>query len=143
MYNKVFEKLGYEEVVLWEVLHIKKEQELCIEFISTNSKYKQGIRLAIDVGEGYLEIDNGRYKGGDLWEDISPKRLNIKCVSEEGLLSVYNIFDRGKDGKTGRCSQLPYCGMKVEQKENTILYRCEHSKIEPFFDKLVFKIELL
>ena len=51
-YNDVFE--GRKDVVNWEVLNIKKEQELNLEFVSTNSKFKQGVRIAVDAGEGYI-----------------------------------------------------------------------------------------
>lgn len=37
IYNMEFEKRGYKSVVIWDVLEIEN---------------KQGVRLAIDVGEG-------------------------------------------------------------------------------------------
>lgn len=42
-YNSVFAKeLGVQNVVHWEVLNISKNQEMSVEFINTNSKYRQG-----------------------------------------------------------------------------------------------------
>lgn len=140
IYNTMFENV--ENVVHWEVLNIKSEQEFCLKFISTNSKYRQGIRLAIDVGEGYIEINNIRSKELYLWEDTAPQRVHVKCVSEEGLLSVYNVFDLGKE-RGGRRSQVDSCGMLVEYKENTIVYKCNDMGFQSDFDKLIFEIELL
>ena len=66
-YSSTFMKeLGIPDVVHWEVLNIKKEQEFCIEFISANSKYRQGIRLAVDAGKGYFEIDGKNYGCGKI-----------------------------------------------------------------------------
>ena len=140
IYNTIFE--DHENVVHWEVLNIKNQQEFNLKFISTNSKYRQGIRLAIDVGEGYIEINNIRAKELYLWEDTVLQLTNVKCVSEEGLLSVYNVFDLGKE-RGGRRSQVDSCGMIVKQSDNIYRYHCNDVGFETNFDKLIFEIELL
>ena len=140
IYNTIFE--NYKNVVHWEVLNIKKQQELFLKFVSTNSKYRQGIRLAIDAGEGYIEINNIRSKELYLWEDTAPQRMHVNCVSEEGVLSIYNVFDLGKE-RGGRRSQVDSCGMIVEQSENLYRYHCNDVGFETNFDKLIFEIELL
>lgn len=140
LYNTAFKDVG--EVVLWEVLTIDKEQEFNLEFISTNSEYKQGIRLAIDVGEGYIEINNIKAKEMYLWEDTSPKKVHVKCVSSEGKLSIYNVFDRGQE-RGGKRSLTDFSGMITEEYENSIIYKCNDAGFESDFDKLIFKIELL
>jgi hypothetical protein len=136
-YNKAFENRN--DVVKWEVLHIEKEQELNLEFISTNSKFKQGVRIAVDVGEGYIEVLGQKAKGVMLWQDNSPKIVNIKCFSSEGLLSIYNIWER--DGSYN--SLLLASGMVIEKKEKKIIFNCNDSGLETNFDKLIFQIELI
>ena len=140
IYNTNFENI--ENVVQWEVLNIKNEQEFHLKFVSTNSKYRQGIRLAIDAGDGYIEINNIRSKELYLWEDTAQKCVLVKCISEEGVLSIYNVFDLGKE-RGGRRSQMDSCGMLVERKENTIVYKCNDVGFKSDFDKLIFEIELL
>ena len=139
LYNDSFE--GYDNVVHWEVLKIKHEQEMEVEFISTNSKYLQGIRLAVDVGEGYIEGNGVKASEIYLWEDTASKITTLKCVSEEGLLSVYNAFYEGP-GTGGSSSQMDSCGMLVEEKDNTFTYRCNDEDFVTDFDKLVFRITL-
>ncbi len=141
IYNNNFNQK--EKVVQWDVLHIKTEQDLILEFISTNSKYRQGVRLAIDVGEGNLEVNGIKARAIRLWEDTAPSKVHIRCLSSEGLLSIYNVFDLGNYGNGGARSLLDSCGMLVEQKENIIIYHCNDSGFVSDFDKLVFQIEIL
>lgn len=142
IYSRYFENV--KDVILWEVISIKKEQEFNLEFISTNSEYRQGIRLAVDAGDGYLETNDKKSKAFDIWEDTAPKKMHIKCFSSESVLSVYNIFDSntGK-GWGGRRAQTDSCGMLVEYKDNIITFRCNDVGFESDFDKLIFQIELL
>lgn len=95
LYNTAFE--GLENIVHWDVLHIHEDQELFLEFISTNSKYKQGVRVAVDVGEGYVEAGPYKAKGIFIWEDTFRDKVKIKCHSPNGLLSIYNVFDLGEE----------------------------------------------
>jgi len=142
IYNTEFEKRGYKSVIRWDVLEIKKEQDIYLEFISTNSKYKQGVRLAIDVGEGYIEVNDVKAKGVQLWEDTCPKRIKIRCVSSEGKLSIYNIFDVGVE-RGGVKSQVDSSGMLVEEYDDYKVYRCNDAGFETDFDRLEFRIEIL
>ena len=137
IYNKSFE--GRNDVIMWDVIEIKNEQLLKIRFISKNSKNRQGIRLAIDAGEGHIEINGVSNKSMELWEDIAPKEFICKCCSNKGLLSVYNIWDKGK----GRQSQLLTSGMLIEEEGNTAIYHCNDYGYETNFDKLIFSIEKL
>ncbi len=143
LYNECFPD---QEVVLWDVLNIKEEQELLFSFISTNSKYVQGVRLAIDAGEGYIEINSQKNKSFHIWETTCPKKVHIKCVSKKGLLSVYNIYDLGESvgGRPGGVRSLGgYSGMLIENNNNIITYKCNDVGFETNFDKLIFQIELL
>lgn len=137
----------FKNVIRWEVLSNQYNQEFNLKFISTNSEYRQGIRLAIDVGNGHLEIDGVRAKEVYLWEDTISESVNVKCISEDGLLSIYNVFEFEFDkrkrvmGGTGPFTDL--CGMLVEQKNNTFVYRCNDMSVNSNFNNLVFEIEML
>lgn len=136
-YSKAFE--GRNDIVRWDVLNIEKEQEIRLKFISTNSEYKQGVRIAVDAGEGYLETNGVKSKGMQLWEHTAPNVVYLKCFSSEGLLSVYNIFER--DGQIE--SQMHRTGMIKEEEGNKIIYRCNDTGRNTDFDKLVFQIEIV
>ncbi len=128
-----------QNVVQWDVLDIKQEQQLILTFLSTNSSYRQGVRLAVDAGDGYIEINSIDYgKAVQLWFDTCPSELPIKCISSEGVLSVYNIFE-------DRCvnSQLDSCGMLIDSDSDTFTYRCNDEGFVSNFDKLVFSIKLV
>ncbi|MEE1125712.1 MAG: hypothetical protein U0L18_07210 [Acutalibacteraceae bacterium] len=141
-YNEYYGKVEEKPVVRWEVLDVAKEQEIYLEFVSTNSKYKQGIRLAIDTGKGYIEIDGEQYKGVRLWEDTCPKSIKFRCVSSEGKLSIYNIFDMGPE-RGGVHSLVDSSGMLVEEIDGYIVYRCNDVEFDGDFDRLEFRIKLL
>jgi hypothetical protein len=137
IYNTSFE--GRNDVIMWDVIKIKNEQLLKINFISKNSKNRQGIRLAIDVGDGHIEINGTSCKGVELWEDTAPNEFICRCFTNEGRLSVYNIWDKGK----GRQSQLLTSGMLVEEEGNTYTYHCNDYGYDTNFDKLIFSIKKL
>lgn len=142
IFNDEFLKLGFKDVIRWDVVDINENQELDFEFVSTNSKYTQGIRLAIDVGEGFIEVNGVKSKEIQLWEDTCPKKAKIRCVSSEGKLSVYNIFDMGLE-RGGVKSQVDSSGMVVEREGNKLIYKCNDAGFQTDFDKLVFEIELI
>jgi hypothetical protein len=138
--NKIYnKKFTDKEVLLWDVQEVKDGEELKLTFISKNSEHKQGVRLAIDVGDGFLEYNGMQSKGFEIWENSSPKEITLKCVTTEGLLSVYNLYDSGR----GRRSQAFSSGMVIEEQGNKITYYCNDFGLETNFDKLVFSIEKL
>ena len=136
IYNKNFHDID-QEVVLWDVLDINNSEDILFKFT-----YKQGVRLAIDVGEGYLEINGIQSKGMHLWEDTCLGEVKIHCESSEGKLSVYNIFNLGLTNPQGGVrSQVASCGMLGEQRNNVYVYHCNDAGFQTNFDKLVFEIE--
>lgn len=135
--------LRYEkEVLLWEVLDVKENQAIIFRIIETNSKYKQGVRFAVDFGEGFIEVNGMKSKSIQLWEDTCPQEVSIQCYAPEGKLSVYNIFDLGLE-RGGVRSQVPSCGMVLEKKGNLYRYFCNDAGFQTNFDKLIFEIELI
>lgn len=134
-YSKAFE--GRNDIVRWDVLHISREQTLKVTFMSKKSRFRQGARIAVDVGDGIIEVNGQKSKAVDLWEDTAPREVVLKCDSKEGLLSVYNIWDEGR----GRQSLAHTSGMVVEVNNNMFVYRCNDFGSDPIFDKIVFSIE--
>ena len=132
-----------KEIIKWEVLSIQKKQLVKVRFISVNSENRQGIRIAIDAGKGTLTINGVSGRAFELWEEDCPKEFEIECSSDEGYLSIYNIFERNEQGIMRRNSQMDYSGMILEQSGNIYRYSCNDTGRNTNFDKLVFEIELL
>lgn len=135
IYCKAFK--GREDIISWDVLEIEQEQILKLTFMSKNSPFRQGVRIAIDTGNGFVEVNGLRSKGMEFWEDNAPKEVIIKCISNKGLVSIYNIWDEGR----GRQSLSYTSGMLLEEKQDKRIYYCNDFGYETNFDKLVFSIE--
>jgi len=141
IYNKYFEKKG-KEVIRWEVLPIHNTKSIKVRFISVNSDNRQGIRLAIDSGEGILVTNGVSGTNFEIWEDECPKEIEIKCISNASYLSVYNIFEEiDWTGKRRKYSQMDYSGMILEKSGHIYRYYCNNGEINSEFDKLVFEID--
>ena len=134
MYNPNFG--GRNDVVGWDVQKITDGQNIKVTFISVNSPWRQGIRLATDKG---IEVAGQVYPGVLLWHDNSPKEVICKCFTKDGNLSIYNIWNEGRYWE----SQSDFSGMLLEEKGNVITYHCNDVGLETNFDKLVFSIEKL
>lgn len=146
IHNNCFQGMEKDTVVQIDVLPIQKEQELVLEFISTNSEYKQGVGLSLYAGDGYIEVDGRRSESKTvyIWEDDYPNAVKIFCYSTEGLLSLYNIYYQIAYWGSGVIrSQMDSCGMLIEQDGDKFIYRCNDSGFETAFDSLVFSIEVV
>jgi hypothetical protein len=135
LYNSAF--TDRNDVILWDVLPVRDGEELRLIFESKNSEWEQGIWLMCDKG---LTVEGQTGKSAYLWYDHSPREgVVIKCHTQDGFLSIYNIWDRGK----GPESQKHSSGMLVEDLPNGRRYRCNDIGFGTEFDKLVFRIEWL
>jgi len=132
--NKAF--ADRNDVVKWDVQKVSNGQCIKVTFISKNSSKKQGIRLATDKG---IEVNGQVYPSIQLWEDTVPKEVLCKCFTEDGFLSIYNMWDKGK----GSESQSHTSGMLIKENGNSLTYHCNDIGFETNFDKLVFTIEML
>lgn len=70
---------------------------------------------------------------------LSIQQCNVVCYTEDGCLSIYNMWDKGK----GPESQSHTSGMLIEENGDVITYNCNDIGFETNFDKLVFSIEKL
>jgi hypothetical protein len=135
IYNTVFEERGIKNVILWDVFPIKDGETVLVYFESKNSDWAQGIWLMCDKR---VEINSKRGKSASLWYDNTPIPVMVRCHTSNGLLNVYNIWNKGN----GQCSQAYSSGMLVEELSNGRRYKCNDIGFETNFDKLVFRIEL-
>lgn len=136
VYNKIYDR---NDVLLWDVIEFQDDITLKVNIISTNSKYKQGIRFAVDFGNGVIDINGLSGKEFYLMEDTCPKDAIVKVSSEKGKLSVYNVYERA-DGNLRSLGD--YSGMLVKQNGKCREYRCTTSSIDDF-NTLVFSIEIM
>ena len=130
---------GRTDVIRWDVINVQLVQMLKMTFVSTSSPSKQGIRLAVDVGKGQIEVNSVSSKAIELWEHTAPREVICKCISPQCLLSIYNIWER--EGM--RESQMYGSGMLIEEEDNKRTYHCNDYGLDTQFDKLVFTLELL
>ncbi|KAB2929641.1 MAG: hypothetical protein F9K24_19235 [Leptonema illini] len=135
LYNKNFGK--DKNIILWDVQNIENGQPIKIRFLKNNTNYRQGIRIAVDDGEGELEINGLKGRVMELWDDNTPNEIVCVCKAQEGKISVYNIWnERGYPE-----SQSDSSGMVLEEKGNTLIYKCNDFGFESTFDKIIFSIE--
>lgn len=132
--NQAFE--GRTDVIKWDIQKITNGQILKITFVSKNSPKRQGVRIATDKG---IEVNGEVFPSIQLWEDTAPKEVVCKCYTEDGFLSIYNMWDKGK----GPESQSHSSGMLIKEDGNILVYQCNDIGFETNFDKLVFTIEKL
>jgi hypothetical protein len=133
LYNKAFAERGREDVVLWDVLPIEPRQLIKVVFEAVSSPWRQGVWLKTDRGL----IVNNQYCGSvDLWVDTASREVLCDCISDDGSLSVYNIWDSGRG--YDRESQSFSSGMLVEDLPDGRRYRCNDIGFETNFDRLVF-----
>jgi hypothetical protein len=134
IYNAEFAKRGIQSVVKWDILPVHNNEIVSVVFEEINSQWRQGIWLRIDRG---LEVNAEVCPSVVLWYDTAPKEVLCRCLTSDGCLSIYNIWDRG----TGKHSQAWSSGMLIEELPNGRRYRCNDIGFDTRFDKLVVRIE--
>jgi hypothetical protein len=132
--NAEFAKRGLESVVKWDILPVLNDEIIRVVFEEINSVWRQGMWLRTDRG---LEVNAEVCPSIVLWYDTSPKEVFCRCLTSDGCLSVYNIWDKGD----GRNSQALSSGMLTEELPNGRRYRCNDIGFDTRFDKLVVRIE--
>jgi len=136
IYNSAFKERGREGVVMWDVLPIQDGERIKVIFESASSPWQQGVWLQTDKG---LEVDGLHCASVELWMNTAPQEVICECFTDDGFLSVYNIWDSGRG--YGTESQAWSSGMLIEESLNGRRYHCNDIGFETSFDKLVFRIE--
>lgn len=133
VYSKAFEEKGNPNVVKIEVLSIKDGQIIELKFEQKHSNWRQGVWLKTDQ----FIISNGmKCDSVQLWIDTAPEVVKFECHTNNGLLWLYNIWDRGD----GCESQSWTSGMLVKENQGLRRYCCNDIGFETDFHKLVFHI---
>ncbi|MBN8789894.1 MAG: hypothetical protein J0I84_22665 [Terrimonas sp.] len=109
---------------------------LRVEFISTNSHWKQGIVLQT---KGDFEINEQKLSNKIvLWEHTAPTQVDIVVKSKDKTLFIYNVWDTGDGtmhyGHNGGA-------LFIEQVNKTTIYHCNDGYADDDFDDLIFKVE--
>lgn len=127
-----------KELKMIDKINLPSDIKLRISFVSTDSKWKQGIILKT---KGDFEINERKFKNKIvLWEDTAPKEVEMIIKSKDKLLIVYNVWET-EDGT------LHYWhnggALYVEEVEGSRIYNCNDGLADDDFNDLVFKIEYL
>lgn len=131
------------EIIKREVLPVNHEQHIKVRFLKADSENRQGIVAAIYASEGMLSVNGVTGRVFELWADECPPEFEIVCNSDEGFLSIYNIFEENSWSGKRTVSQMDFSGMILEQKGNVYKYSCNNARLNQDFDKLIFELELL
>jgi hypothetical protein len=134
--SNAFLEKGIDGVVLWDVIEVNKKNKIQIKFQSENSEWDQGVLLMSNLG---FDINDELLTNPiEIW--FNDKNVfELTCYSDNGLLHVYNIWNRGK----GRESQSWTSGMIISQIGNIRLYQCNDIGYGEKFDKMIFSITIL
>jgi hypothetical protein len=115
------------------------KQRIKVEFVETNSEWKQGIILET---KGDFMLENGEvvpYRSV-FWEDTAPKKFEVQIKSKNKELLVYNVWDVGN-------GTMHYwhngAAMEVKVEGNIRTYYCNDGYPDTDFNDLIFKLELL
>ena len=138
IYNKAFAERGRADVVMWDVMRIDPNQVIKVMFEGGTSPWRQGVWLKTDRG---LLVNDQFAPSMEVWVDSAPPEVVAHCMTEDGNLSVCNIWDSGRG--RGRESQAHSSGMLVEDLPDGRRYRCNDIGFDTNFDKLVFRIQKL
>ncbi len=134
IYNSAFKERGCADVVKWDVFPIRDGERIKVAFESASSAWRQGVWLKTDKG---ILVNGLRCQSAELWKDKAPAEVICECLTSDGFLSIYNIWDRGN----GRESQAWSSGMLIESCQRGRRYRCNDIGFDTHFDKMVFRIE--
>ena len=134
--SKAFLEKGIDDIVLWDVIKLKRENKIQIKFQSENSEWDQGVLLMSNLG---FKVNCELHANPiEIWFNDKNK-FELTCYSDNGLLHVYNIWNRGKR----RESQSWTSGMRISQRGNIRLYRCNDIGYSEKFDNIIFSVTIL
>ena len=136
------EDLATPDRPVWriEVLPISAGQVVRVEFIEASGEWRQGVWLAT---EGSLECNGSAASQLVLWEDTSPRVVDVTVHETDGRLRLYNIWDSGR-GFGDHESQSATAGMvKRVRDDGAFVYACNDIGVDPDFTKLTFAITVL
>lgn len=132
--STAFKEKGRSDVVKLDVFPVNDRDLVKLVFESMNSPWRQGVWLKTD---DYLVVNEQQCPSVQVWQDTAPREVLVECRTRNGLLHLYNIWDKGN----GRESQSWTSGMLVEELPTGRRYFCNDIGIETSFTKLIFRVE--
>jgi hypothetical protein len=128
------------ELVLGDRIPVPKKFSGTVRLISTNSEYKQAVRL--DVMRGKLIMETGEGKGLCLWEDyLRDSVCHFTGVSNDMELLVHNAWQHILWTGVPTINHWTHgAAMIVEIEGNKRTYRCNDGHPDENFDDIVFEV---
>ncbi len=123
-------------------LYVPKRFQVSVSLISTNSEWKQGVRIKTK-GKMIAEYSKIESKSFIIWEDFIIYEPTFRCsgTSQNNELLVWNAWDQG-DGVIQ--AWLGGTAMKKEiLSGNHFRYYCNDGHLDENFDDIVFDIEII
>ena len=132
--SKAFQERGRDDVTQIDVFPITYPASLRLVFLAKNSPWNQGVFLLTDES---ILVNGHESSATRIWYEGAPSEVPVTAKSSNGVMHVYNVWDRGFGSNSLSWSS----GMLIQDIPNGRLYRCNDIGFEGSFDKLVFKIE--
>lgn len=127
-----------KEIRMSDRIYLPAEKvSLMIEFISTDSEWKQGIVLQ---AKGEFEINGQKIPQKIvLWEHTSPKQLELIVEARDRVLFIYNVWDIGDS-----VMQYGHNGgaLFLEHTSRATIYHCNDGYADDDFDDLIFRLSI-
>lgn len=125
-----------DPVLLIDAIPITSGDCLTLRLESQQSPWRQGVYL--DTA-GMLEIAGEQSPTFVLWRDTAPPAVQIRVLSTDGYLRLYNVWDSGRG--LGAESQAATSGMRRSlEADGTYRYGCTDFGLTPDFRKLTFTV---
>lgn len=111
--------------------------DLKLTFISTDSKWKQGVVLQT---KGDFEVNRQVLPAKIiLWEHTAPKQVDVQVKSKDKVLLIYNVWET-EDGTIHYWHNGG--AMYIQEINRARIYNCNDGCADDDLNDLVFKIEL-
>ena len=124
------------ELVRIDRISIKRHFSGFLRVISTNSEWKQGIRIKVN---GSMSINSCEGNDFIIWADDIRGDVSFEGTSRESELMIWNAWDIGG----GRVDAwLNGAAMIVEMEGNTRRYKCNDSHDDDNFDDIIFEVTI-
>jgi len=90
---------------------------------------------------GLFIDDKFHRKGATIIYDPQNPECTLACLTREGMLWVWSVWDYRPQGVRAVLSQRMYSGMLVEELPTGFRYRCNEGRDDDDYDDLIFRIE--
>jgi hypothetical protein len=118
-----------------EVILKESKANLKITFISSDSIWNQGLVIKT---KGEFQVNKQKIPDKIiLWQDTSPKKVELLVISEDKKLIIYNVW-KTQDGTIHYWHNGG--AMNIEEREGTRIYNCNDGYPDDDFNDLIFEI---